>query len=509
MSELESLRDVEKQLEQEKENVLVEVEEKLAQREEIWKARMAELDTALQASETKEKGLVQRLEIAENQLQEALNQSVGGQSFSVELSDMQFQFTELLKEKQTLESEVGRLNAELDEEKAKMNNASAKIDLANKEMEEIQCQMTGYVRAAEASKEEALEMEAQLEAIKASQLNQNGKGNSLFSEVNDRREKVEDQLKVFEEKYDTLKENYTLKCDQLQKTKMHNAQLLSIAGTRNDSNHTGRLEESLAAERNKNKTLSSRLDLEKLGSESEPTRNVDPFVGATTQESEGHHNSSVQHTATEEYNYLTTMLNESKRRNAALQKEIQLQCRQNLEDSEKLRDMTRRVNQSEVSLQKVKAENYSLKMKIDDLKSRKGDQKVNKKEPVKVKEMLNFEIEAQTFVLKETVVNKKPIKNVGSEPPPPRNALPKEEKENVPQDGNCSKKKNICFADTIEEISASGESEAIELRDHTPKPKIRTSKPKGKSSLVHRTPLLLQIRKELSASSNEHCVTLV
>ena len=485
MSELESLRDVEKQLEQEKENVLVEVEEKLAQREEIWKARMAELDTALQASETKEKGLVQRLEIAENQLQEALNQSVGGQSFSVELSDLQFQFTELLKEKQTLESEVGRLNAELDEEKAKMNNAAAKIDLANKEMEEIQCQMTGYVRAAEASKEEALEMEAQLEAIKASQLNQNGKGNSLFSEVNDRREKVEDQLKVFEEKYNTLKENYTLKCDQLQKTKMHNAQLLSIAGTRNDSNHTGRLEELLEAERNKNKTLSSRLDLlEKLGSESEPIRNVDPFVGAKNQESEVLDNSSVQHTATEEYNYLTTMLNESKRRNAALQKEIQLQCRQNLEDSEKLRDMTRRVHQSEVSLQKVKAENYSLKMKIDDLKSRKGDQKVNKKEPVKVKEMLNFEIEktlnkeveAESFVLKETVVNR----NAGSEPPPPRNASPKEEKENVPQDGNCSEKKNICFAGTVEEISASGESEAIELRDHTPKPKIRTSKPKGK-----------------------------
>jgi len=321
LSELESLRDVVKQLEQEKENVVVEGEEKLAQREEIWKARMAELDTALQASETKEKGLVQRLEIAENQLQEALNQSVGGQSFSVELSDLQFQFTELLKEKQTMESEVGRLNAELDEEKAKMNNAAAKIDLVNKEMEEIQCQMSGYVRAAEASKEEALEMEAQLEAIKAGQLNQDGKGNSLFSEVNDRREKVEDQLKVFEEKYNTLKENYTLKCDQLQKTKMHNAQLLSIAGTRNDSNHTGRLEELLEAERNKNKTLSSRLDLlEKLGSESEPIRNVDPFVGAKNQESEGHDNSSVQHTATEEYNYLTTMLNESK------QKKMQL-CR--------------------------------------------------------------------------------------------------------------------------------------------------------------------------------------
>merc|ERR1712142_1406552 len=99
--------------------------------------------------------------------------------------------------------------------------------------------------------------------------------------------------------------------------------------------------------------------------------------------------------------------------------------------------MTRRVNQSEVSLKKVKAENYSLKMKIDDLKSRKGDQKVNKKEPVKVKEMLNFEIEktlnkeveAESFVLKETVVNRKPKENVGGEPPPPRNASPKEEKE--------------------------------------------------------------------------------
>ena len=243
--------------------------EKWAKREEIWKAKLAEVDTALQASETREKGLTNRLEIAENQLREAndvLNQSVGGQSFSAEFGDLQAQNLDLMQEKQILESELGKVKAELEQGKARVNSATSRTELLQRELEELQCQITGYARAAEASKTEVMEMEAQLEAVRAGQINEDGKGNSLFSEVNDRREKVEDQLKVYEEKYSTLKENYDIKLAQIQKTKMHNAQLLSIAGTRGDSGHTARLEELLAAERNKNKTLCDRLDtIEKLG----------------------------------------------------------------------------------------------------------------------------------------------------------------------------------------------------------------------------------------------------
>ena len=57
-----------------------------------------------------------------------------------------------------------------------------------------------------------------------------------------------------------------------------------------------------------------------------------------------------------------------------------------------------------------RAENYALKMKLDQEKSKKGDQKVAKKEPKLIVEMLKFDLEEkqeevkekeQPFILKE------------------------------------------------------------------------------------------------------------
>ena len=58
----------------------------------------------------------------------------------------------------------------------------------------------------------------------------------------------------------------------------------------------------------------------------------------------------------------------------------------------------------------IRAENYALKMKLDQEKSKKGDQKVAKKEPKLIVEMLKFDLEEkkeevkvdeQPFILKE------------------------------------------------------------------------------------------------------------
>ena len=90
------------------------------------------------------------------------------------------------------------------------------------------------------------------------------------AEVNDRRERVENQLKVSEEKFEVLKNNYDVKMVELQTTKMHNAKLLSIASSsHSDTRHTARLEELLPSERTKNKSLQDRLNNpEKLSAKS-------------------------------------------------------------------------------------------------------------------------------------------------------------------------------------------------------------------------------------------------
>ena len=341
---------------------------------------------------------------------------------------------------------------------------------------------------------EAMELQAQLDAVTMDNIDEDGKGNSLFSEVNDRRERVENQLKVYEEKYEVLKNNYDVKMAELQKTKMHNAKLLSIAGSsHSDSGHTARLEELLASERTKNKSLRDRLDsLEKLSAKTEHI--VMPATGAVMNSS-SNETVLVPHTQSDEYSYLSSLLADTQRSNEELKQQLKDQFRLSLEDSDKIREMTRKVNQLETSTQKLKAQNYTLKINIDELKCKKGEQKIQKKEPVRIYEKLVFEKKTEApptensaedrFILKESISNiKAPAK---AKSPEEHSSI---EKENVIDSANANpvvkvdkpKKKVACFAESVETITAEGEKETEDLATKEAEDKTvkRPSKPQGK-----------------------------
>ena len=276
LGEVDNLREAIRQLEEKVEGRDKEEEERWGKREQVWKAKVAEAEVSLNTVETREKILQERLEVTERQLSEAaemMNQSVGGQTMSLELAELQTHNMELVQDKQRLESEVLAAKSETAEARAKGQAASARAELLQRELEEAHCSITSYCRALEDGKTEVMELQAQLDAMQMDNMDQDGKGNSLFSEVNDRREKVETQLKIYQENFEVLKKNYDIKMTELQKTKMHNAKLLSIAGSsHNDSGQVSRLEELLTAERNKNKILRERLDsLEKLSVREEPS----------------------------------------------------------------------------------------------------------------------------------------------------------------------------------------------------------------------------------------------
>ena len=477
----------------------IEEEEKWTKREDIWKAKLSESDIALQAAEAREKILNERLEVADKQLQEAseaMNHSVGGQSLSSEFAELHAQNVDLIKEKQALELEVSRHKAEAQEASARHQAASARVELLQRELEEAQCSLSSYSRAVEAAKMETMELQAQLDAVTMDNLNEEGKGNSLFSEVNDRRERVENQLKVYEEKFEVLKNNYDVKMAELQKTKMHNAKLLSIAGSsHSDTGHTARLEELLASERTKNKSLRDRLDtLETLSAKTEPL--LAPVTGLMMNSS-SNETVLVPHTQSDEYSYLSSLLADTQKSNEELKKQLKEQFRLSLEDSDKIREMTRKVNQLETSTQKLKAQNYTLKINIDELKCKKGEQRVQKKEPVRIYEKLVFEKKTEApaaensdedrFILKESISNIKAPAKIKS---PDKNSS--NEKENTIDSSSSAteikvdkpRKKVACFAESVETITAEGEkdTESLVTRESGAGEKAakRPSKPQGK-----------------------------
>lgn len=484
-TELEIARDNVKMMEEERDHNSLQVNEMLGKKEEFWRMRISELESNVKCMEAKEIGLKNRLEISEKQLEDAnmmLNQSVAGMSFSEEMGDLQQENLALIQNNQMLETEIGRINAELEEERVVSKGAQVKTEMTQQELEAVQCQITGYLRAVETSREEVVELEAQMEAMRAGQVEVDGKGNSLFSEVEDRRCIVESQMANLQMKYDSMKATYDGKVSQLSKVKMHNAQLLSIAGTRGDNGHAARLEELLAAEREKNKALADRLDVLEV---SNPVK-MDVIKVVVKGEDGGEDESEdiQQHTASEEYCYLTSLLDQTQKKNEELKKQMHQQLRQNLKDSDKIRDMSRKVHATEIQNTKMKTDNYMLKMQLEQAKQKDGKQET-KKETKKIVEMIKFDKkenlmesakgDKKQFLLKETLIK-------GSKTSDSR--VKKENKENIDTAENAQQtvrnpKKSTCFKETVEEIDTEGATECGQLQDEE-REKLKPAKPLGK-----------------------------
>ena len=475
--------------------------ERWERREEMWKARVQEAEAALATSgvghpspltitspitppphltsltphlspQVRAQGLREQVVLLEGQAAEAvqLNSSmVGERSMSGEVADLQAAHLELLADKQALEHEVTKAKCEVEEVHSEGRRWEAKCEALGREVEEAQCSVVGYCRQVERGREEVEELAAQLEAERQGRLEQGGRGNSLFSEVEDRREKVEGQLKVFEDKFSLLKANYDARLRELQKTKVHNAALLGLVGARGGEGQVERMEELLDAERRRNRELSERLDALEEGGRQEQV------VVVVKEGEEG-----GGHTASEEYRYLAALVADLQARLARGQAALARRDRQGLEDSQRVRELTRKVGAAEVSLKRSQAENYSLRMAVDEMKAKKGDQKVAKKETKMVVEMLKFdeveedkaaEAEVKTemeevFVLKETVVNSKDNQDRATPPPPPIDDVikDKEDKENKTKEEK-PKKKCAMFSDTVEVVGEEGAVAAAVLRE--------------------------------------------
>ena len=115
-----------------------------------------------------------------------------------------------------------------------------------------------------------------------------------------------------------------------------------VGGRGGEEEHSARLEELLEVERESNRQLSDRLDsLEKGGMVGQVV--AEEQVPAVKEGSEGE---MGQHTTSPEFAYMAGLVKELKGRVGELQGQMQAQLRQNLQDSDKLREMAMKVNLS-------------------------------------------------------------------------------------------------------------------------------------------------------------------
>ena len=100
------------------------------------------------------------------------------------------------------------------------------------------------------------------------------KGNSLFSEVEDRRHLAEEKLKRCEIKLEKYKISHDQKVSEMHKLRMQNIHLLKLgsnASGKCEQAQVERLQELLEAEKNKNRILSEQISSSSGSEKSSPT----------------------------------------------------------------------------------------------------------------------------------------------------------------------------------------------------------------------------------------------
>ncbi len=325
----------------------------------------------------------------------------------------------LTEQVQFLKEDNTRLGAENEE----MNHLSYSLRLQITELkasaEEQEEELASYRESMKQANDELKFMDPdsddedlKVEAVAA-------KGNSLFSEVEDRRHIAEDKLKKCQAKNEELKSLYENKCRQLNKLRLQNVQLMNInanASGKFDEALVDRLQFMLQSEKERNKDLMSRLaaDIEN----DDLTKNM---------------------------------------------------LKQSLVDAEKMSEMSKRMASLEKEIAQLKAQNCTLNMRLSEKKSASTAASAEKEKAKKSKK--------PEFIVEHIVFDKKGDENPDAKlmfkldqgEDPKENLQPLKESTNS---SSASGKKKVAFSTDIPEDEDDSVKSALVEKKRMPRPKV-------------------------------------
>ncbi|KAK2156028.1 hypothetical protein LSH36_223g00016 [Paralvinella palmiformis] len=177
-----------------------------------------------------------------------INQKVGllNETSSEELAQLHSEVNGLQNEKISLLHELNEAQCNVEQNQHSMDKIRQLLQSKEHELEDKQCQMTSYYNMLEKAREEIQELKVLLDLAKMESQNRNTKGNSLFSEVEDRRVKAEKELISLKVNCESLKKELKIVKQREFWLKTQLALLLRKATKTADLNHMERLQKELS-----------------------------------------------------------------------------------------------------------------------------------------------------------------------------------------------------------------------------------------------------------------------
>ncbi|CAH1788261.1 unnamed protein product [Owenia fusiformis] len=366
VEEIEQLRSSYKKQKEEKANMENDHRANTAQLESKLNMLQGEIDKL----QYNEKQLKQKIRQLEDNIKELLEQKEHtviealNETCSDELAALYCELSQLKSEKMSLSSETKELMGMVEQIKARLMEKEA-------EVEEHKCQVTSYYNSLEKCREEKQELQVELQQAQMDAANHKSKGNSLFSEVEDRRVVAEKQLISMRVKYDALKNEQRMTKQHLHQVKLQMAVLLRMSsGTDADRSNSERLRQQLSQARAEVEALTHKVNcLEKRErTEADYMADFHNAFGGNNEKDKNH----VQ--------YLRALL---KRKDEEIEKiECELRTKRMvcLAESDNVLMLQRKLFDAEKSVEKLSGHNMKLGLKLEEYKLKYEPESVKERE---------------------------------------------------------------------------------------------------------------------------------
>ncbi|XP_038131993.1 protein Spindly [Cyprinodon tularosa] len=335
--------------------------------------KVLRLQSSLEEFQLNEKQLTHKLELQaealSNKMEElrALEQNTQS-SMTSEMMEVQLKATEL--ENAKVEMEQLLQESLYREQQLELSRSSLlrQLERSREEKEEREREAVSWFNALEKSREQNRDLQTQLDQVLQQAQDPSSKGNSLFAELEDKRAAMERQLISMKVQYQSLQKMHAFSKQQMQRLKAQIATLMQLQGSRADPAQLERLMSMLAEKNAEIQSLETKLQrLEKMESllKAEPADPVQAEGGAGQDE-------------TFYTDLLRLKLSNSVKDAERLGKELSLQRRKSLSESQRALELERKLYTSERLLKLAQSEKIKLQLRVEELQQKYEPREVKK-----------------------------------------------------------------------------------------------------------------------------------
>ncbi|XP_069052293.1 protein Spindly [Lepisosteus oculatus] len=294
------------------------------------------------------------------------------ETLSSEMMELQMEKAELETAKAALEHELNEMSYREQQLQLAGSHLQRTVERLTREKEDCEKEVVSHFNALEKAREANQDLQLQLDQILQQSQDPNSKGNSLFSEVEDRRAAMERQLISMKVQYQSLQKQHTFSRQQLHRMKVQIATLMQMKGCQADPGQLERLQSMLAQKNNEIEALMIKLRrLERA----EMTIKAEP---SSAPSGEGDSGDMTYYT-----DLLKMQLSNSVKEAERLGEELSVQRMKALAESQRVLEVERRLFSSERTLRLCQSENIRLQVQLDELRMKYQPNAVNKSQVAK------------------------------------------------------------------------------------------------------------------------------